>query len=262
MIDTPNSYATCGCECSNWTAWRSYSHENRKIWKGVCSVLLVLYAGWYTSLVLDSWSMIFIGTVWTAKLLAECWGQDTPNWVAPGSWPMFIIVYGLGLPSFAGLFGYCRNVDMDIPYREQVALLLYLSGSAFSLGYELHRFNWKAQPENKGRLHTVGLAKYTMHPNYFGDLFTYAGWGLAAGTQCALSIVPAQLFWLIVFIIPNSDAYLANKYSNEFPAYEARTARLIPFVRSRAVEYVLAWSCLVLSIYMELNCGAACRIGS
>ena len=44
MIDTPNSYATCGCECSNWTAWRSYSHENRKIWKGVCSVLLVTVA--------------------------------------------------------------------------------------------------------------------------------------------------------------------------------------------------------------------------
>ena len=38
--------------------------------------------------------------------------------------------------------------------------------------------------------------RYCIHPNYFGDLFTYGGWGLASGTQCAMSLSPVSLFYL------------------------------------------------------------------
>ncbi len=56
------------------------------------------------------------------------------------------------------MFSSCRVVDVALPYREVFALALYCFGSGYSLSYELHRFWWKAQPENKGQLHTVGLA--------------------------------------------------------------------------------------------------------
>ena len=131
----------------------------------------------------------------------------------------------------------------DFPHRETAGLALYLFGSSYSLGYEVHRFRWKARPENQGKLHTVGLAthcipvkarpgrqaqldvagypalatirlrrraflhrRYCIHPNYFGDLFTYGGWGLACGTQCAMSLSPVSLFYLTLFVAPNSDA--------------------------------------------------------
>ena len=48
--------------------------------------------------------------------------------------------------------------------------------------------------------------RYCIHPNYFGDLFTYGGWGLACGTQCAMSLSPVSLFYLTLFVVPNSDA--------------------------------------------------------
>ena len=48
----------------------------------------------------------------------------------------------------------------DFPHRETAGLALYLFGSSYSLGYEVHRFRWKARPENQGKLHTVGLATH------------------------------------------------------------------------------------------------------
>ena len=68
---------------------------------------------------------------------------------------------------------------------------------------------------------------------FFGDLFTYTGWGLAAGTQCAVSIVPACLFYLTLFVVPNSDAYLARRYPDEFPAYLAEDGTVNDCQRSR-----------------------------
>ena len=53
-------------------------------------------------------------------------------------------------------------------------------------------------------------------------------------------------------------ADLAQKYPDEFPAYLAKTARLIPGVRSKAAAHALAWAGLLVSFYLQINCGAAC----
>ena len=89
----------------------------------------------------------------------------------------------------------------------------------------------------------------------------YTGWGLASGTQCAMSLAPASLWYLTLFIVPNSDAYLAQKYPSEFPAYLAATPRLIPGVYSPALAHALAWAGLLVSLYLEINCGTACGMG-
>ena len=126
--------------------------------------------------------------------------------------------------------------------------------STYSLGYETHRFWWKAKPENKGKLHTSGLAAYCIHPNYFGDLFTYTGWAIVSGTMCNLQIVlwqPAVFFYLVM---PNSDAYLAQRYSKEWPSYAEKTARLIPFVSNKYAEGAIA----VVTCAACLYCGSQC----
>jgi protein-S-isoprenylcysteine O-methyltransferase Ste14 len=214
----------------------------------------------YARIVLESPALVFVGAVFALKLLIEIWGQQTPTWAAPGTFAMLFLVYGLGIPSFVLFYAYCREVDVHVPYREPLGIFLNLFGSAYSLSYEIHRFWWKAQPENKGRLHTTGLARYCIHPNYFGDFFTYTGWGLVAGTQCAMSVAPAAFFWLTLFVVPNSDAYLAQRYPDEFPAYLAKTARLIPGVRSPLLATVLAWIGLFVSMAMEMNCSSACGL--
>ena len=60
---------------------------------------------------------------------------------------MFVVVYVFGLPTVLYLFAYCRVTDVEFAYRESLGLVLYLFGSCFSLGHELHRFWWKARAE-------------------------------------------------------------------------------------------------------------------
>ena len=65
--------------------------------------------------------------------------------------------------------------DIHFLHRDIVGFVLFAFGSSYSLWYEVHRFQWKKDPNNKGKLHTIGLAKYCIHPNYLGDICTYTG---------------------------------------------------------------------------------------
>jgi len=252
-----DEFKVWGFDCKSLIDWRGPG-SNRTLWKSLCSSLLTAYVTVYFTLVSDSFIMCIIGGVFYLKLLIEIWGQDTPNWSCPGGWPLFFVMYGMGIPSFIYMYGTCRVQDIDFPHREPVALAIYLGGSFYALSYEVHRFRFKAQPENKGKLHTTYLASLSMHPNYFGDLFIYSGWGLAAGTLCATSVVPMQIFYQVIFIIPNSDAYLASRYPAEFPAYAAATASYIPGLHNKTAEKALAWAMLFLSFFMQTSCSQAC----
>ena len=164
---------------------------------------------------------------------------------------MLVVVYTLIIPTVAYMYGYCTMAsDIHFQGRDMVALVLYFGGSLFSLAYEVGRFRWKAQAENKGRLHTVGLAAWCIHPNYLGDLFTYTGWALACGTTCAVSIPILMIWTFVLFVVPNSDFYLAERYPVEFPAYAQKTATLIPGLRSKVLSQILAWTCLMTSVYL------------
>lgn len=240
-----------------WISWRS-SNSNRNLWRAACSIAFMWQMSRYFVYAKSSIPLCFMGVCWTVKLLAECWGQDTPTWVAPNNVLMFILLF-FGLGGFIKQVAYCTRVrDIDFAYQEVVAVTCFLFGYIYSFAYELHRFWWKAQPENKGRLHTTGLAAYCIHPNYFGDLFTYTGWALATGTLCALS-VPACMPWAFdIFVLANSDGYLAQKYPEEFPEYAEKTPTLIPFCRSKLLLHILGWSGFFASSFLAKSCTAAC----
>eukprot|EP00929_Paragymnodinium_shiwhaense_P053754 TRINITY_DN26926_c0_g1_i6.p1 TRINITY_DN26926_c0_g1~~TRINITY_DN26926_c0_g1_i6.p1 ORF type:complete len:211 (-),score=10.21 TRINITY_DN26926_c0_g1_i6:101-733(-) len=202
---------------------------------------------------------VSFGAFTLIKFLVEIWGQETPTWICPGGPFMFFVIYVLILPGIIYADGLCtRNGDITFAYRDVLGAVLFLGGSLYSLSYEVGRFRWKKLEENKGKLHTQGLAKHCIHPNYFGDLFTYSGWALAAGTTCALS-VPAGMVWsFVLFVCPNSDAYLGQRYWKEFPAYAETTATLIPGVHSKVANQILAWGCFIVSIWLGGACAGQC----
>lgn len=111
-----------------------------------------------------------------------------------------------------------------------VGAALYLFGSFLNTGGELLRDRWKKRPENKGRLYTGGLFRYSMHVNYFGDVTLFCGFALVTGSAWAFAI-PLVMASLFVFVnIPMLDAYLASRYGEAFVAYARSTAKFIPFV--------------------------------
>ncbi|MGA7613751.1 MAG: DUF1295 domain-containing protein [Thermoanaerobaculia bacterium] len=109
-------------------------------------------------------------------------------------------------------------------------VVLYLTGSLFNTGSELHRHLWKLNPQNEGRLFTKGLFRLTRHPNYFGDLLLFTGWAMVAGNLWLL-IIPLLMFCGFAFLnAPALDRYLAEHYGEQYDSWAQRTPRLVPFL--------------------------------
>lgn len=109
-------------------------------------------------------------------------------------------------------------------------IMLFVLGSWMNSYAEYARHAWKQHPENRGRLYTLGLFRYSRHPNYLGDLISFSGLCLISGRWLTVAIPGAMLAGFVFANIPMLDAHLHDHYGHAFDEYAARTRKLIPFV--------------------------------
>jgi protein-S-isoprenylcysteine O-methyltransferase Ste14 len=109
-------------------------------------------------------------------------------------------------------------------------IFMFLIGSYINTLADYQRFAWKRKIENKGRLYTLGLFKYSMHINYFGDAITYIGLALITMEMLCLFISTIIIVNFIVIQIPMQDKHLSKKYGNDFVDYSRVTKKFIPYV--------------------------------
>ena len=107
---------------------------------------------------------------------------------------------------------------------------LFLFGSYINALADYQRFSWKRKTENKGRLYTSGLFKYSMHINYFGDAIAYFGLALITYNIVCLCISMGMVVYFIAFEIPRLDEHLNQKYKHEFAEYSRATKKFVPFI--------------------------------
>jgi len=117
-----------------------------------------------------------------------------------------------------------------IGLNDFLGVFLFLLGSYINTYADYQRFVWKREPNNKGRLYTKGLFKYSMHINYFGDSICYIGLAMITLELVCLFISIAIIINFIVLQIPMLDKYLSKKYAGEFEEYAKRTKKFIPFI--------------------------------
>jgi len=108
--------------------------------------------------------------------------------------------------------------------------VLFVLGSWMNSQAEFARHVWKRQPENRGRLYTLGLFRYSRHPNYLGDLISFSGVCLVSGRWMTIAIPSIMLAGFVFANIPMLDSHLHDHYGAAFDEYAARTSKLIPFV--------------------------------
>lgn len=113
-----------------------------------------------------------------------------------------------------------------------IAIVLYISGTLIVVISEYKRFVWKRNSENKGKLYTIGLFRYSMHINYFGEWLLLSSYSFIAfsGSYWFLLVVIIDFIDLYFMNIPNLDKYLAEKYKNEFEDYQLKTKKFVPFI--------------------------------
>lgn len=107
---------------------------------------------------------------------------------------------------------------------------LFLAGSWMHSYSEYSRHAWKQRPENRGKLYTGGLFRYSRHPNYLGDLILFSGMCLIAG-RWIMAAIPVLMLAGFVFVnIPVLDAHLHDHYGAASEEYALHTKKLIPFL--------------------------------
>ena len=137
------------------------------------------------------------------------------------------IVMPFALYSFAYVGG---NNHQSIGTMEIVGGLLYIMGSYVNTDSEYSRHAWKLKENNKGRLYTERLFRYSMHINYFGDIVLFTGFAMITH-RLSMFVIPLIMTLNFVFnIIPSLDRYLEKKYEDEFRDYSKKTKKLIPWL--------------------------------
>lgn len=137
------------------------------------------------------------------------------------------LLYGIMVTMFS-VWG--TQKSFTVGFWNLSGFAFFLAGSIINSFSDYQRHVWKKQAENQGRLYTRGLFRYAMHINFFGDSIMFIGFAMV--TQNVMSFIPV-IFIVLNFIllqIPQLDAYLKNKYGDDFVKYAEKTKKFIPLI--------------------------------
>ena len=142
---------------------------------------------------------------------------------------LLIIVYPVMLVNF--------SKDIGTSLLDIIGLFVWLVGFFFEAGgdYQLSRF--KRIPQNKGKIMSSGLWKYTRHPNYFGEAVMW--WGvflIALSVPYGWTAVISPILITFLLLRVSGVTMLEKKYAGnkEFEAYSKRTNTFFPWFPKRS----------------------------
>lgn len=138
--------------------------------------------------------------------------------------PFAFALYYIGF----AIFGYGSNAPVGI--IDYAGIAIFLFGSYLNSFSEYQRYIWKKDLENKGKIYTLKLFKYSMHINYFGDLLWVIGYTILTHNIYSVWIPVFLYFFFAYFNIPKLDKYLKEKYKEQFSDYKKQTKKFIPFI--------------------------------
>ncbi|MCD6332971.1 MAG: DUF1295 domain-containing protein [Bacteroidales bacterium] len=145
-------------------------------------------------------------------------------WEESFSIPMAFALYYVGFSLLV------LQTDHRLDLLDLFGIALFLFGSFLNSYSEIQRHQWKTLTENKGKLFTGGLFRYSMHINYFGDVCWVTAYAILTRNWYSAIIPVFLLCFFIFFNIPKLDQYLGMKYGKSFFEFKKKTKKLIPFI--------------------------------
>ena len=123
----------------------------------------------------------------------------------------------------------------DFGIIDIAGLLIFLTGFYFeAMGdYQLVRF--RKVPENAGQIITIGLWKYTRHPNYFGEAMLWWGiWLMAVPVVDGIYTVLSPITIMLLLRYVSGVPMLEKKYKGRagWEEYKRRTPVFVPFFKT------------------------------
>lgn len=214
-------------------------------------------AGWYSFVrgghyTVSGWFVTGLVTLWGLRLFWHIfrrnwgkpedfryanWRREWGKWVVPRAFVQVYMLQAILLMAIAYPFVLINSMDktgwQPVSYA---GILVWGLGFFFEVVGDWQLEQFKKDPQNKGKIITSGLWRYTRHPNYFGEASLW--WGifliaLGAGLPWWTIFSPGIITWLLLFV--SGVPMLEKKYKDraDFQAYAARTSKFIPWFPKR-----------------------------
>lgn len=125
-----------------------------------------------------------------------------------------LIAWVVALPLF-----YAISSAAPLNILDGLAVLLWLVGMLFETVSDYQLYQFKKNPENKGKILTQGLWKYSRHPNYFGECLVWWGFFVFALSDFAYLTIISPLL-MTFLLLKFSGVSLLEKTMKTRPGYE------------------------------------------
>jgi 3-oxo-5-alpha-steroid 4-dehydrogenase 1 len=117
------------------------------------------------------------------------------------------------------------QLQNPIDFRLLVGVVIFLIGFYINKRYDHELIKMRKNGGPEYGVSNIGLFKYIVSPNYFGEIVTWLGFAIAAWS------LPSVLFLVVTFmnLTPRAIKNL-EWYREQFPAYGRDKKAVIPFV--------------------------------
>ncbi|XP_050397958.1 uncharacterized protein LOC126815898 [Patella vulgata] len=121
--------------------------------------------------------------------------------------------------------------------QDGVGIALFIIGLLSETVADIQKFNFRNNPDNKGKWCAVGLWKLSRHPNYFGEITLWLGLfiistSILVNGQWAAVLSPLFTMAILLFLsgIPLLEKKADERYRKQesYIVYKNRTSPLIP----------------------------------
>jgi steroid 5-alpha reductase family enzyme len=137
-----------------------------------------------------------------------------------------------------------NNPDMNVDLFLGIGGIIWITGFLFEVIADEQKRRFRNNDSNHGQFITSGLWSISRHPNYFGEILIWIGMAVISfpvlsGWQYATLISPLFVILLLTKVsgINLLEESAGKKWGSldEYKAYKANTAVLIPFKKNKKI---------------------------
>ncbi len=167
------------------------------------------------------------------KKWRESWGK----WFYPRSYLQVYLLQGVLLFAIVSpVLLINRGDGGSLSFLDLFGFFIWITGFLFEAVGDDQLAKFINNPENKGKLMTSGLWKYTRHPNYFGEVTQWWGiWIISLATPFGLWAIVSPLVITILILKVSGIPLLEKKMIEhpDFPEYKRKVSMFFPLPQKK-----------------------------
>jgi len=170
---------------------------------------------------------------------AREWGLNAPR-------RMFIFLQNQALgsvPLVFAIFVAAHVPEPTLRLQDLLGAAILLTGILGEAASDAQLKRFRHDPANKRKVCDAGLWRWSRHPNYFFEWFSWLAYpmmALSAGYAWgwASLLAPVFMYWILVHVtgIPPLEAQMLRSRGERYRAYQARTSMFFPLPPKHLAE--------------------------